>query len=234
MENMRKYLAEFFGTLMLVAMGTGVVVFVGTQTGPLPVALAFGLAVVAGAYAFGSISGGHFNPAVSFAAAINGRISWMDFLGYVVSQIIGAFAGSAVVLGFMKAFGAPAATIKQVGFGQTNFTSPISFLSASLIEAFLTFVFVLVILMVTAKKNAAISSVAPLVIGLTLAALIMLGLQATGGSLNPARSLAPAAFLAIFGSSAAITNIGAYIVGPLVGAALAAVVAKFGLGSEED
>ena len=88
--------------------------------------------------------------------------------------------------------------------------------------------------MVTAKKNAAISSVAPLVIGLTLAALIMLGLQATGASLNPARSLAPAAFLAIFGSSAAITNIGAYIVGPLVGAALAAVVAKFGLGSEED
>ena len=81
MENMRKYLAEFFGTLMLVAMGTGVVVFVGTQAGPLPVALAFGLAVVAGAYAFGSISGGHFNPAVSFAAAINGRISWMDFLG---------------------------------------------------------------------------------------------------------------------------------------------------------
>ena len=234
MENMRKYLAEFFGTLMLVAMGTGVVIFVGTQAGPLPVALAFAIAVAAGAYAFGPISGGHFNPAVSLAQAIDGRISWVEFIGYVVAQIIGAFAGSAVIFGFMKAFGATAATIKQVGFGQTDYNTPVSFLSATLIEAFLTFVFVLVILMVTSKKNAENSALAPMIIGLTLGALIMLGLQATGGSLNPARSLAPAAFFAMFGSSTALTHIGAYIVGPLLGGAVAAVIAKFGLGSEED
>ena len=233
MESMRKYLAEFFGTLMLVAMGTGVVVFVGANNNPLVVGLAFGIAVIAGAYAFGSISGGHFNPAVSLAQAINGRLSWMDFVGYVIAQIIGGFAGSAVVFSFMKSLGATSAVIKQAGFGQTDYTTPISFWSATWIEAFLTFVFVLVIMLVTAKKSAANSALAPVAIGLTLAALITLGIQLTGASLNPARSLAPATFMSMFGETSALTHMGAYIVGPLLGGAIAAVVAKFGLGSEE-
>ena len=116
-SNTRKYLAEFFGTLLLVAVGTGAVVLVGVQTGPLPVALAFGIALAAGAYAFGPISGGHFNPAVSLGAAINGRISWKDFVGYVIAQLIGGLAGSAIVWAIMKGVGASAAMIKQVGFG---------------------------------------------------------------------------------------------------------------------
>ena len=90
MENMRKYLAEFFGTLMLVAMGTGVVIFVGTQAGPLPVALAFAIAVAAEHTLLAQSQVVTLTPTVSLAQAINGRISWVEFIGYVVAQIIGA------------------------------------------------------------------------------------------------------------------------------------------------
>ncbi|MBU7567545.1 MIP/aquaporin family protein [Weissella sagaensis] len=232
-SNMRKYLAEFFGTLMLVAVGTGTVVLVGLQTGPLPVALAFGIALAAGAYAFGPISGGHFNPAVSLGAAINGRITWGEFVGYVISQLIGSLAGSALVWAIMQSVGANATMIKQVGFGQTDYTAPVSFIGASVIEMILTFLFVLVILMVTSKKASASSVAAPMIIGLTLAALITVGVSVTGASLNPARSFGPAIFFAMFGSATALTHIAAYFIGPLVGGALAALVAKYGLGSEE-
>lgn len=231
---MRKYLAELLGTMILVALGTGAVVFAGTSYGPWPIAIGFGIALMAGIYAFGSISGGHFNPAVSLAAAINRRITWREFVGYVVAQIIGAFIGTAVLYGMMMAFGATKSTIQQVGFGQTSYSSSLNFFSAALIELFLTFVFVLVILMVTSKRNDKIASAAPVAIGLILAALIMVGLSSTGGSLNPARSLAPAVALALTGTSTALTTFAAYLVGPMVGGALAAVVAKYGLGSEEN
>lgn len=232
-NNTRKYLAEFFGTLLLVAVGTGAVVLVGVQTGPLPVALAFGIALAAGAYAFGPISGGHFNPAVSLGAAINGRISWKDFVGYVIAQLIGGLAGSAIVWAIMKGVGASATMIKQVGFGQTDYTTPVSFFGATVIELILTFFFVLVILMVTSKKAEGASVAAPMIIGLTLAALITVGISVTGASLNPARSLGPAVFFAMFGSATSLTHVAAYFIGPLVGGALAALVAKYGLGSEE-
>jgi aquaporin Z len=229
---MRKYLAEFLGTMMLVVMGTGTVVFASTQYGSFPIAIAFGIAVIGGAYAFGAISGAHFNPAVSLAAAINGRITWIEFLGYIAAQIVGAFAGTGVLYGTVLAFGLKNSQIaSQIGLGATNI-SQVKFLGATFIEAFLTFVFVLVILMVTSKKYG--TSAAPIAIGLTLAGLIMLGLTATGASLNPARSLAPAVVLALLGSTTALTNYAIYLIGPLVGGALAAVVAKFGLGSEEE
>jgi aquaporin Z len=229
---MRKYIAEFLGTLVLVAMGTGVAVFASTQYGPFPIAIAFGIAVIGGAYAFGPISGAHFNPAVSLAAAINGRISWLEFLGYVVAQILGAFAGTGVILGVVMSYGIKLSqfTQAQITLGATDFQ--ISMIAAILIEAFLTFIFVLVILLVTSKKSG--TSAAPMAIGLTLTGLIMLGLSATGASLNPARSLAPAVVMVFTGSTTALTNYVAYLVGPMVGAALAAVVARFGLGSEED
>lgn len=231
MEKARLYLAEFIGTLMLVAVGTGVVVFVGVQTGALPVAVAFGLAAIMAVYTFGNVSGAHLNPAVSLAMAINKRLSWINFLGYVVAQILGGIAGSAVVFGFMKAFGAKHAAIQQIGFGQTVYQTPVSFMGATIIEMFLTFVFVLVIMMVSSKKHGA-GKLAPLVIGFALTALVLLGISATGASLNPARSFGPALFAMFFGSATAMSQIGVYLIGPLVGGALAAVVAKF-FGSEE-
>ncbi|MBM7616899.1 aquaporin Z [Weissella uvarum] len=231
MEKARIYLAEFIGTLMLVAIGTGVVVFVGTQAGPLPVALAFGLGAMAAIYAIGGVSGGHLNPAVSLAMAINNRLGWLDFLGYVVAQVLGAVAGSAVVAGFFAAFGAKKEAIQQIGFGQTTFQQPVSFLGATLIEFLLTFMLVLVVMMVTSKKYAA-GNLTPIVVGFTLVALILLGISATGASLNPARSFGPALMMLIYGSSTAMSQIGVYLLGPLAGAALAALVAKF-LGSEE-
>nr|WP_278279332.1 aquaporin [Weissella oryzae] len=230
---MRKYIAEFIGTLLLVLMGTGAVVFAGTSYGPLPIAMAFAISVIAGAAALGKISGAHFNPAISLGAAIVGRITWVEFAGYLVSQFLGGIVATGILFGFMKAFGAKAATIAQVGFGQTSYTASLNFFSAAGIELVLTFFLVLVALMTTAKQNAALANVAPVAIGLVLGGLVMIGLSSTGGSLNPARSFGPALGMALVGSSTALANYAAYLVGPLLGGALAAVVAKYGLGSEE-
>jgi len=231
---MRKYFAEFFGTAILVAFGTGAVVFGGTSFGAFPIAIAFGFAVIAGAYAFGNISGGHFNPAISLGMAINGRITWAEFAGYAGSQIVGAFLGTGIVGAIIATIKPTKDQIVAAGFGATNFTTPINVWGATAIEFLLTFVFVLIVIAVTAKNNEAGNTFAPLAIGFALAALIMMGIGFTGAGLNPARSLAPAVVLALFGSTTALTNIAAYIIGPLVGGALAAVVAKYLLGTEEN
>ncbi|MCM0582009.1 aquaporin [Weissella diestrammenae] len=230
---MRKYFAEFFGTAMLVAFGTGSVVFGGTSFGSFPIAIAFGFAVIAGAYAFGNISGAHFNPAISLGMAINGRISWTEFAGYVGAQILGGFAGTGIVGAIIASINPTKQQIVSAGFGATNFQTPINIWSAMALELLLTFVFVLVVMAVTAKNNEAGNMFAPLAIGVTLTALIMMGIGFTGASFNPARSIAPAVVLALFGSSSALTNIAAYIIGPLAGGALAAVVAKYLLGTED-
>lgn len=230
---MRKYFAEFFGTLILVAVGTGTAAFGGTSFGIWPIAAAFGFAVIAGAYAFGPISGAHFNPAISLAAAINKRITWIEFTGYVGSQILGAFAGTGLLAAIMAMFGLQKAQVAQVGMGATNFQAPMNIWSATTIEGLLTFLFILIILVVTGRDRQEQANVAPIAIGLTLTMLILVGFTFTGAGFNPARSLAPAVGMALYGSSAALTNIAAYIVGPLVGGALAAVVAKYALGSED-
>lgn len=217
---MQKYLAEFFGTFVLVFIGTGTVVFAGLSNA-LTVGLAFGIAVVAGAYSFGAISGGHFNPAVSLAMLINGRLSLPDFVGYVVSQFIGALAGTAVV----KLF-ANGANVKNLnGLGANGFTFGAG--TAFAIETILTFIFVLVIILVTSEKYSA-GSATGLVIGLTLALLIVVGLSTTGGSLNPARSFAPA----IFDGGKALSQYWVFLVAPLFGGALAALVGRFGFETE--
>ena len=230
---MRKYIAEFLGTLLLVLMGTTAATVLLQAAGPLAVAVAFGAAVIAGIAMFGHISGAHFNPAVSLGAAIVGRITWGEFAGYVVAQVIGALAGTGILFGMLRGMGLKTTQLSQVGLGQTVYNAPMNFFTAALVELVLTFFFVLTILMATSKKNEAGNKMAPFAIGITLGALILIGLQFTGGSLNPARSLAPAVGMALSGSSTALTDFAAYLVGPLLGAALAAVVAKFGLGSEE-
>lgn len=217
--GMKKNISEFLGTMLLVLVGTGTVV-VGNQD-PLTIALSFGLTVMMMAYAVGGISGGHFNPAVTLAMVINKRISIKDALQYVLSQFLGAVIGSSIIYLFVKDMG-----LEKGMMGQNDLGS-LSAMSGILIEIIVTFIFVFVILMITSNKYN-VGNIAPVVIGLTLTMLIVLTLNTTGGSLNPARSLGPA----IYAHGTALSNYWVFLIGPLVGAAIAAVFANY-LDSEE-
>ncbi|MFV0558022.1 MAG: MIP/aquaporin family protein [Enterococcus sp.] len=219
MDNLRKYLAELIGTFMLVFVGTGTVVIAQGDT--LTIGLAFGLTVTMMAYALGNVSGGHFNPAVTLAMLINKRLASKDGLFYILCQFIGASIASAFLALFISATDLP-----MDSFGQTDFTT-ISAGLAFTFETVITFLFVFVILMVTSKKYGN-STMAPLAIGLTLSFLIIVALNLTGGSLNPARSFGPA----IFAGGSALTHYWVYLLAPLLGAGIAAFTAQF-MGSEE-
>ncbi|MCD8027463.1 MAG: aquaporin [Erysipelotrichaceae bacterium] len=216
---MKKYVAEVIGTFVLVTFGCGTAIAVGCSSkagsGYLLTALAFGLVIVAMAYSIGNISGCHVNPAVSLAMLIRGQLSVTDFIGYVISQCIGSALGCVVlgiVFGFNCGFGA-----NQIQTGWTNGTE----MGALVVEIILTFVFVLAIIGVTSKvENSAISG---LVIGLSLTLVHILGIALTGTSVNPARSLMPA----LFAGGTALAQVWIFIVGPLVGGALAAIVYSF-------
>ncbi|MBO4452462.1 MAG: aquaporin [Clostridia bacterium] len=218
---MRKYCAEFIGTFVLVlfACGTAAVVKCSTEkadTAYLLTALAFGLVIVAMAYSIGNVSGCHINPAVSVAMLISKKMSVKDFIGYVIAQIAGAFAGSAV-LGLLAGW--------DCGFGANGLFEG-SVVKSLVIEVILTFVFVLTILGVTSKVEN--GKVAGLVIGLTLTLVHIFGIHFTGTSVNPARSLAPA----VFAGGDALANVWVFIVAPLVGGAIAALIWNF-LGREK-
>jgi len=216
---MRKYVAEIIGTFVLVFVGTGTVVIAKGST--LTIGLAFGLAVTIMAYSVGAISGGHFNPAVSLGMLLNKRISGKDFIGYVISQFIGAILASAMVFDLVHELG-----LSTKSLGQTDFPN-ISVGGAFITETLVTFLFVLVILLVTSKKWGN-PNFAGLVIGLTLGLMIIVAVNLTGGSLNPARSFGPA----LFAGGSAMAHYWLYLTAPLVGAVLAAGVSQF-LGSEE-
>ncbi|MHB1152189.1 MAG: MIP family channel protein [Eubacteriales bacterium] len=223
----KKYLAELFGTFVLVFFGCGTAVVCGGFTGGTgdgflgvaAIALAFGLAIVAAAYAIGHVSGCHVNPAVSLAVLISGKMSLTDFIGYVIAQVVGALAGSALISfvvsssDTLEGFGANGyGTLSGVGLNMTG---------AIAVEIILTFVFVMTILGVTSSK--ATSSLAGIVIGLTLTFVHIIGIPLTGTSVNPARGLAPA----IFAGGDALSQVWVFILAPLVGAVLAAVVFKY-------
>jgi len=218
---MKKYLCEFLGTCVLVLFGCGVAVL--TNANLVATSLAFGLSIVATAYVIGDVSGCHVNPAVSFGMWIDKRISTKDFLGYVCSQVIGAIVGSLLLVLVLKTTGF--GDYRTIGLGANGFgnqvPSGITMLGALLVEIILTFVFVLSVLGVT--KNKKNSSVAPIVIGLTLVLVHIIGINLTGTSVNPARSLAPALFL----GGTALSQVWVFIVGPFVGAAFAALVSFF-------
>jgi len=212
----KRYIAELIGTLVLVFMGCGSAVFLGCNTGGghLAVALAFGLSIIAMAYFIGNVSGCHINPAVSLAMLLRGKLSFVDFCGYAVSQIIGALAGAALIkwvlsFGLVDLTGALGAN-GVAGAGGVG--------GALLVEIILTFIFVAVILGVTSDENK--SSIAGIVIGLSLTFVHIVGIPLTGTSVNPARSIGPA----LFAGGDALTNVWVFIVGPLVGAVLATIV----------
>lgn len=216
---MRKYLAEFLGTFMLVFLGTATVVIAKGDV--LAIGLAFGLAITVSAYAFGGISGGHFNPAVTTAMLINRRIDAADAIGYIIAQIIGAIVASAAVKSFVSALGLSATSL-----GQTDFPK-IGSGMAFFVEALVTFLFLMVILNVTSNDHGN-ADFAGLTIGVTLAFLIIVALNLTGGSLNPARSIGPA----IFAGGSALSHLWVYILAPEVGAILAAFCARV-MGPED-
>ena len=225
---MKKFIAEIIGTCVLVTLGCGTAMLVGCDAasggGYILTALAFGLVIVGMAYCVGNISGCHINPAVSLGVLISGGMSVKDFFMYIVAQCIGAFAGSGILAAI---FGLGGVVDKTGGFGANGLAGVNDNAIAGLIvEVVLTFVFVLTILGVTSKK-AAHGSFGGLVIGLTLTLVHILGIGLTGTSVNPARSIAPAVFAAINGNGAPLASLWVFIVGPLVGAALAAVVYKF-------
>ncbi|MBQ9590531.1 MAG: aquaporin [Butyrivibrio sp.] len=224
---MKKYVAECIGTCVLVVLGCGTAMLVGCDaangSGYLLTALAFGLVIVGMAYSIGNISGCHINPAVSLGVLMTGGMSVSDFIGYVISQCIGAFAGAGILA---VIFGFGGVIDKTGGFGSNGLAGVNgSALAGLLVEIVLTFVFVLAILGVTSKK-AGHGSFGGLVIGLTLTLVHILGIGLTGTSVNPARSFGPALVAAFSGNMAPLAQLWVFIVGPLVGAAIAAVVYK--------
>ena len=220
---MKKYLAEMIGTMVLVLMGCGSAVFAGSAAGAvsagvgtLGVAFAFGLSVVAMAYAIGGISGCHINPAISLGVLLSGRMSGKDAAMHMVFQVIGAVIGSAILYALVStgAHGGPTAT------GSNGFADGMM-LQAFIAEAVFTFIFVLVVLGSTDSEKGA-GNLAGLAIGLTLVLVHIVCIPVTGTSVNPARSIGPA----LFQGGEALSQLWLFIVAPFVGAALSAVVWK--------
>ncbi len=221
MNSIKKYIAEFIGTAVLVlfACGTAAIIGCNTIAGYLTTALAFGLVIVAMAYSVGNISGCHINPAVSIAMLVSGKMSIKDFIGYIIAQFAGAIAGAWVLM---------EATTKENGLGTNALAGDNNYFASIAIEIILTFVFVFAILGVTSKKeNSAVSGV---VIGLSLTLVHILGIAFTGTSVNPARSFGPALFV----GGEALSNVWVFIVAPLVGGVLAALVYKFLASGKKD
>jgi len=224
MSLFKKASAEFTGTLFLVLFGCGVAVLSGVDL--VATALAFGLVLLVLIYTIGPVSGCHVNPAVSLGMAINKRITWKEFLFYVIAQMIGAIAGAGLLYAIVVLNGAHA---PLVNLGQNGFTPGIAGTWMALIsEVVLTFVFITVIMAVTSKKNGA-GKKAGVVIGLALVLVHLLGIDLTGTSVNPARSFGPA--LLVMGL--AIEQVWVFLVAPLIGGILAAVFSKFFLGTEK-
>lgn len=220
LENSKKYIAEFVGTCVLVLFGCGSAVFGGDALGVLGIAFAFGLVIVAMAYSIGNVSGCHINPAVSLAMLLNKRMDVKEFIGYVVSQFLGAIVGALLIIAILKSGGYEVYSLGENAIGNFHWYG------AFLIEVILTFVFVSVVVNVTGQKGNA--KIAGIVIGLALVLVHILGIPLTGTSVNPARSFGPALLV----GGTALKEVWVFIVAPLVGGALAAIFSKCVLGSE--
>ena len=190
---MKKYLAEFIGTFTLVLFGCGTAVVAGKSVGLLGIAFAFGFALIAMAYGIGPISGCHINPAVSLGVFVAGRMSVGDLAGYIVGQVLGAIAGAGVLSvianGLLTGYSTAASGLGQNGWGD-GYLAGYGLSSAITFEFVATLLFIVVILGATQKG--APSHMAGLAIGITLVVIHIFGINITGVSVNPARSLGPA------------------------------------------
>jgi aquaporin Z len=227
---MKKYLAELIGTFSLVLFGCGAAVIAGISgTGPsgiglLGIAIAFGFAVVAMAYAIGGISGCHINPAVTIGILVAGKMEVKDAVGYIIAQCIGGILGASVL--YLILLGRPGFTMGEWALGSNGwgegYLGGYNVMSAFLIEAVMTFLFIFVILATTSKFGNGV--MAGLAIGVTLMLIHLVTIPVTGTSVNPARSLGPA----IFAGGKALSQLWLFFVAPIIGAVIAAIVWRFG------
>ena len=224
-ELLKKALAEFIGTFTLVFVACGVAAATGGSL--VATSLAFGLTIVAMAYSVGRVSGCHINPAVSLGCLITKRMNAKEFCVYVISQILGGFVGAVLVFGIFKMADVALpgdACNYAVGFAGKLTAGGV--IGALITEIVLTCIFVYAILNVTDEK-AGTGKIAGIVIGLTLTLVHLIGINLTGTSVNPARSIATAISAAIYnGTTEALKQVWMFIVAPMAGAALAAVLYK--------
>jgi aquaporin Z len=236
---MKKYLAELIGTFSLVLFGCGSAVIAsanvvgpagvsGYGIGLLGISVAFGFSVVAMAYAIGGISGCHINPAVTIGVLVAGRIGMKDAAGYIIAQCIGAILGAAVL--YLIVMGRPGWEMHEWALGSNGwgegYLGAYNTVSAFVIETVMTFLFLFVILAVTSKFGN--GTMAGLAIGVTLMLIHLVAIPVTGTSVNPARSLGPA----LFAGGQALSQLWLFILAPILGAVIAALVWKFGFEKE--
>ena len=220
----KKYVAELIGTMVLVLMGCGSAVIAGTYYlgGTVGIALAFGLAVLVMVYAIGPISGCHINPAISIAMFVAGKLSAKDTAFYVVFQCIGAIVGAGIL--YAIAVGTPAFHIGINGLGQNGYDAAsmggYNLTSALIAEIVLTFIFLLVVFGSTSQ--AAPKGFAGIAIGFSLCLIHLVAIPIDGTSVNPARSLGPALFV----GGTALNQLWLFIVAPIIGGVIAALVWK--------
>ncbi len=221
--------AEALGTVWLVLGGGGTAVLAGDDVGILGIALAFGLTVLTGAYAFGHVSGGHFNPAVSVGLATAGRFAWREVPWYAVAQLVGATVAGAVLL--LIASGRSGFDAQASGFATNGYAerSPggYSLLAVLVTEVVLTAFFLFVILGTSAKRAAV--GFSGLAIGLALTLIHLVSIPVSNTSVNPARSTGPA----LFAGSDPMLQLWAFWLAPIVGALIAGATYVLVLGGEE-
>ncbi|WP_395645699.1 aquaporin [Terricaulis sp.] len=227
----KKIAAEFIGTFTLVLLGCGAAVLAGDIVGQEGIAWAFGLSIVAMAYGIGPISGCHINPAVSFGVWVAGRMPTLDMLLYWAAQCAGAIVGAGVLL--VIASGAPGYSISADGLGQNGYGASFSpgdygLVAGAVFEVVATFLFLVTILGVTGRNGA--NQFAGVAIGLTLVVIHIVGIQVTGVSVNPARSLGPAVW--VLGD--ALKQLWLFIAAPMAGAALAGCLFRVKLLSDDN
>jgi aquaporin Z len=228
---MNKAIAEFIGTFTLVLIGCGAAVIGGMGSGAtaidlLGISVAFGLALIAMAYGIGQISGCHINPAVSVGVWSAGRMTTPDLITYVIAQVLGALAGAAVLYLILsgKASGWTPGALGQNGWG-TGYLGEYNTTSAFVYEAIATFLFLVTILGVT--QRGAPVGLAGLAIGLALVAIHLLGINITGTSVNPARSIGPA-LVGAAENPKAVAQLWLFIIAPVIGAGVAGYLFRRG------
>lgn len=230
-DQLQKLAAEALGTFILVLLGCGAAVATGADVAAT--GLTFGITVLIGAYAFGRISGGHFNPAVTVGAAVGGRFPWRQVPAYVITQVVAAIVAALVLFITLQGIGVDGFStthhMGQNGYGDYSATQ-LAWWAAFLVELVLTAVFVLVILGVTDERNEH-PALAPLAIGFALSAIHFVAIPLTGTSVNPARSIGPALFA---GDGDHIVQLWLFILAPLAGGVIGGLVypALFGHATE--
>lgn len=224
---MKKPLAEFIGTFTLVLLGCGSAVIAGDAIGFTGISFAFGLALIGMAYGIGAVSGCHINPAVSLGAVAAGRMTMAEAIPYMIAQVAGAIAGALVLWIIASGSADYAGGLGQNGWGE-GYLGEYNMASAFVFEVVATFLFMVVILGATGKGAPA--AMAGLAIGLALVVIHLVGINVTGVSVNPARSIGPA----LFSGGAALAQLWLFIVAPVIGAVAAGLLFKSGLLDADD